>query len=607
MSIRDNFFANQAVGALWDVAVSIKRGNPLPLDSNSVFQSYELLETYASGNLAYPGQVVAVVNETSTQIYYLDQDLNIQTVGSVSATDNKTVEINNNAISLYNFGKYFYKYIPAVPGSETEEAVPAHYEKVEVSEQNPWTTGLQPKVVLENEEYVIGWYEPSPIDNESIQDEILDVQISIEALESQLSSQNGRINNIKDLIGAPSTEGSNATGLYLELDKKADSNDVYNKTEVQTLISQAAHLKRKIFNSLIEAQDFINNNRDTAEQYIYLVLSGLQLNTNKYNEYMVIDGELEQVGNWEINLDDYFTEAELNNYLKNYYNSSQIDSRLAEYVKSSSLTAQYYNKTEIQDSYYSKSAIDTLLSSYVVSEEGKSLIPNDQLNKLKTVSENAEENYIKNTSSEFTVNSEGQLSVNTIDSIKINGLKSALDRKVDITTSMVDGKEVQWSLLSPENKKKLDSLVIAENGDIQISGEVNAENVQGLGSWITSNRSTVNGLYPDNDQNKLKGIEEGAQQNYIKSVQTNQLSVDIEGKLSVKNISSSLITNLSNDFTYDEQSGLKLTNDYVKSNIYKLEIGNLNDLRRDIGSNKQNSTIVDEINSINTRLQWQTL
>jgi hypothetical protein len=55
MSIRDDFFENKAVAALWDVAVSIKRGNPLPLDSNSVFKSYADLETYASGPLSYPG------------------------------------------------------------------------------------------------------------------------------------------------------------------------------------------------------------------------------------------------------------------------------------------------------------------------------------------------------------------------------------------------------------------------------------------------------------------------------------------------------------------------------------------------------------------------
>jgi hypothetical protein len=71
-TIRDKFFEDKAIGALWDVAVSIKRGNPLPLDSNSVFDSYSALETYAAGVLAYPGQIVAVVNADSTGIYYLD-------------------------------------------------------------------------------------------------------------------------------------------------------------------------------------------------------------------------------------------------------------------------------------------------------------------------------------------------------------------------------------------------------------------------------------------------------------------------------------------------------------------------------------------------------
>jgi hypothetical protein len=42
-TIRDKFFADKAVGALWDVAVSMKRGNPLPLDSSSVFDSYASL------------------------------------------------------------------------------------------------------------------------------------------------------------------------------------------------------------------------------------------------------------------------------------------------------------------------------------------------------------------------------------------------------------------------------------------------------------------------------------------------------------------------------------------------------------------------------------
>lgn len=101
MSIRDDFFAAQAKGSLWDVAVSIKRGNPLPLDADSIFDSYASLEAYAADVLAYPGQLVAVVNEDSTGIYYLDQNLAIQPVGVIPSGDSKSIEVSaDGAISI---------------------------------------------------------------------------------------------------------------------------------------------------------------------------------------------------------------------------------------------------------------------------------------------------------------------------------------------------------------------------------------------------------------------------------------------------------------------------------------------------------------------------
>ena len=98
MSIRDDFFAKKAKGSLWDVAVSIKRGNPLPLDADSIFESYAALETYAADVLAYPGQVVAVVNADSTGIYYLDQNLAIQPVGIIPQGDSKSIEVTANGV-----------------------------------------------------------------------------------------------------------------------------------------------------------------------------------------------------------------------------------------------------------------------------------------------------------------------------------------------------------------------------------------------------------------------------------------------------------------------------------------------------------------------------
>ena len=98
---REEFFNKKANASLWDVAVSIKRGNPLPLDADSIFESYAALETYAAGVLAYPGQLVAVVEEDSTGIYYLDQNLAIQPVGVIPTGDNKSIEVSEEgAISL---------------------------------------------------------------------------------------------------------------------------------------------------------------------------------------------------------------------------------------------------------------------------------------------------------------------------------------------------------------------------------------------------------------------------------------------------------------------------------------------------------------------------
>lgn len=198
-TIREDFFAAKAKGSLWDVAVSIKRGNPLPLDADSIFESYAALEAYAADVLAYPGQVVAVVNEDSTGIYYLDQNLAIKPVGIIPAGDDMSVDMDNNdIISLHNFGKVFYKYV-AEDGD-----VAAHYEKVNVSDENPWAAGLEPKVVTENGKLVLGWYEPNPTTIDGVNDQVTAVQ--------------GTVTDLADSLGAPSTENSEATGLYKEVE-----------------------------------------------------------------------------------------------------------------------------------------------------------------------------------------------------------------------------------------------------------------------------------------------------------------------------------------------------------------------------------------------------
>ena len=90
MTVND-FFNNLNGGARWDVGVSINRSNSLPLDANSVFASLEAAQNYAAGNPAegtlanaYPGQVLAVVTDTETVIYYIDANMALQPVGNIN-------------------------------------------------------------------------------------------------------------------------------------------------------------------------------------------------------------------------------------------------------------------------------------------------------------------------------------------------------------------------------------------------------------------------------------------------------------------------------------------------------------------------------------------
>ena len=140
MSIRDDFFAAKAKGSLWDVAVSIKRGNPLPLDADSIFDSYAALEAYAADVLAYPGQVVAVVNTDSTGIYYLDQDLAIQSVGVIPVGDDKTIEVSEaGAISLLGAAGAANGTLPMID-SETGKLVWKTLEDIGAGDGNDNTT-----------------------------------------------------------------------------------------------------------------------------------------------------------------------------------------------------------------------------------------------------------------------------------------------------------------------------------------------------------------------------------------------------------------------------------------------------------------------------------
>jgi hypothetical protein len=232
-------------------------------------------------------------------------------------------------------------------------------------------------------------------------------------------------------------------------------------------------------------------------------------------------------------------------------------------------------------------------------------------------------------------------------------LAEIVDGKVDAVYYQVKDEEtgefisVPGTLLTPEDREKLGALVIDKDGNVGISGSVNAENVEGLGSWLTDNASTyIQNIGVGNlSQDLLDKV------NYITSVTDNfkvvngelqlvkvaQSSVDgltevLADKASVENLNelASEVGNLDkilNGYVNDdneeivglienvsklstkvsdlEQFNTSLDNTYVTQNVFNSTVQNLNDL---ISTNTTNiSSLSAKYTELSEHLTWQNL
>lgn len=91
-----------------------------------------------------------------------------------------------------------------------------------------------------------------------------------------------------------------------ELNKKANSNEVYSKEEVETYIAQqiasAEHLKRAVVEQLPDISVAQANTIYMVKKYGGSLASW---GKNIYEEYMVLEGEWELLGNSQVDLTDY--------------------------------------------------------------------------------------------------------------------------------------------------------------------------------------------------------------------------------------------------------------------------------------------------------------
>ena len=349
------------------------------------------------------------------------------------------------------------------------------------------------------------------------------------------------VEDLESKIGTEATEDSEATGLYKLLadlasnvDTKVDAKDVYTKDEtdlaIESAIAQLDHLKRKIVNSL----DEINVNDKDAHLYIYMVPTGLQYEDDKYDEYIVINKTIEKVGSWEVNLDNYATKDDLN---------------------------EKVNK-----------------------DENARLMTIAEGEKLAAIEAGAQVNLFDNVSEHFNIDN-NQLNLNDLPISKITNLQDLLNKKVNAQ----DG----YTLLSPDDQKKLAALVVGDDNNLEISGKVNADNVDGLAEWLNKNAGNIVGLSEKNLTEELyTKLDESI---FISSVDTEQLNVS-NGHLSVLAIDKSKVTGLE---------------DALNAKANQVDLVNLsttvNDLAKSLNNYVSKVTYDEDIAEIRDILTWKEM
>lgn len=443
--------------------MAIYRNEPIPLDSSAVWYTYEEMAEYASNHpTAYVGQILGLVdatNRTATAYIITSVAGALKEVGAATVVDEHTIVVNDGALALHDFGVAYYKYVAAT------ETADAKYVRVVVGDIDPdtgvayeWKNGLEPKVVIEDGEAVLGWYEPNPTTMEGVSANIASLQNSIDAINTNIGNLEKADDDLEASVAAINTKLKN----------------IYTKTETDSAIaaavSAADHLKREVVTELPSVDDADLNT-------IYMIASGLQDDDNKYYEWMVINGAWEQIGSWEVDLSSYAKKTEVEAKVDKVAGHSLVsDEEIAKlatvetgaqknYIKSvdTEFTVDANGKLNLESvpndiDLKDNESIKTIkgdlegaIATKVTKEAGKSLVDDNLIATLENLPADAEKNIIASVSDEFTIDTDRKLSVNKIDGSKIENLANNADFTVvqgDITSLETDVGEIQSTLAS---------------------------------------------------------------------------------------------------------------------------------------------------------------
>lgn len=270
--------------------------------------------------------------------------------------DDKSVEVVEGKVQLKSFNIGYYKYVPAVRNDSGAITEPSSYTYVE-----GFVSGLEPRVIEKGGALEIAWYEPSTE--------------TAEGVSSKVESLSKTLDEMKE-----------------SLDDKANTKDVYTKSEadaaIQIAIDNADHLRRTI----VASKEEINVNAENAGSFIYMVPSADAADGDKYDEYVVIEGKLEKVGSWAVDLKDYAKASDL--------------AQLQTVVDNNHQTLT--NQLQVVNDAVSKAVISANETNFAINEGHLTLVAVDA---SQISGDTSSLQYIKGTTDDFKVSALGELSL----------------------------------------------------------------------------------------------------------------------------------------------------------------------------------------------------
>lgn len=249
----------EGISNILGFAVAFNPQTAFPLDARSMFGSYaEALaaattaENAGSSNTVYYyGQTLTVFADDVATNYCIQGDNTLKQIGATFVGDNKSVVIEDETVSLKDFGVSYYAYtapdvIIANDGGEyTTDAMPSSASNgtyIYVNETwyiystgdgwaaagsapvelgyytytEGWKEGLEPKVVVDGDSYGLAWYEPSTgVVEDVVYDALVTCQSDLTALTLRVGTAEV---SISSNTAAISTEESRATAAETALD-----------------------------------------------------------------------------------------------------------------------------------------------------------------------------------------------------------------------------------------------------------------------------------------------------------------------------------------------------------------------------------------------------